>query len=232
MFAGLTSRCTRPTACAASSAEATGETIDATRSGDSGPSRRSSDRTSPPCTKRIAINSTCPTSPASYTGMMCGSSTAAAARDSRMKRCRNMSSEPIAGVMIFNATSRFRRSSRARKTTAIPPAPTCSSSRYPPSSEPVAKPAARSARCPGDSSFTHASTRSCAQGILCFPRSQRQSVITLIFRRIGGRHPLPCDVSPVRGTGVIAGRTTGRGPPYLPRLRGRGRRVRREGGRR
>src|SRR6516164_10807791 len=35
------------------------------------------------------MNSTPSASPASNTGMMCGSSTAAAARDSRMNRCRN-----------------------------------------------------------------------------------------------------------------------------------------------
>ena len=49
-------------------------------------------RTSPPGTYRMAMNSTPSASPASNTGMMCGSSTAAADRDSRMKRCRNSSS--------------------------------------------------------------------------------------------------------------------------------------------
>ncbi len=39
MFAGLTSRCTSPAVCAASSAEATGETNSAARPGGSGPSR-------------------------------------------------------------------------------------------------------------------------------------------------------------------------------------------------
>jgi hypothetical protein len=54
---------------------------------------------------------------------------AAAARDSRMNRARKSLSAAIAGASTFSATSRPSRSSRARNTTAIPPAPTCSSSR-------------------------------------------------------------------------------------------------------
>jgi hypothetical protein len=44
MFAGLTSWCTSPAACAASSADATGEMIAAARADGSGPSRSTSDR--------------------------------------------------------------------------------------------------------------------------------------------------------------------------------------------
>ena len=121
----------------------------AARPGGSGPSRASTPRRSPPCTNRIAMNSTPPASPASYIGMMCGSSTAAAARDSAMNRRRNAGSAAIAGARIFSATSRPSRSSRARNTTAIPPAPTCASSRYPAISEPARNPAS----CTGKSSL-------------------------------------------------------------------------------
>ena len=72
MFAGLTSRCTSPARCAASSAEATGEMNSTARPGASAPSRSSTRRRSPPATNRIAMNSTPSASPASYTGMMCG----------------------------------------------------------------------------------------------------------------------------------------------------------------
>src|SRR5580704_7106019 len=138
MFPGLTSRCTNPVLCAASSAEATGETKSAARSGASAPSRSSTCRRSPPATYRIAMNSTPSASPASYTGMMCGSSTAAAARDSAMNRRRNSGLDDArAGERIFNATGRPRRSSRARNTTANPPRPTCCSRRYPASTEPA-----------------------------------------------------------------------------------------------
>ena len=113
----------------------------AARSGARGPSRSSTRRRSPPATNRIAMNSTPSASPASYTGMMCGSSTAAAARDSAMNRRRNAASAASAGARIFSATSRSSRWSRARNTTAIPPAPTCASSRYPASSEPARNPA-------------------------------------------------------------------------------------------
>ena len=64
-----------------------------------------------------------PTSSASYTGMMCGCSTAAAARDSAMKRRRAAWSAAVAGAKTFSATCRFSRSSCARNTTAMPPAP-------------------------------------------------------------------------------------------------------------
>ena len=137
MFAGLTSRCTSPARCAASSAEATGEMNSTARPGASAPSRSSTRRRSPPATNRIAMNSTPSASPASYIGMMCGSSTFAAARDSAMNRRRNSWSSAISGTRIFSATSRPSRSSRARNTTAIPPAPIRSSSRYPASSEPA-----------------------------------------------------------------------------------------------
>jgi len=50
-------------------------------------------------------------------------------------------SDASAGVMTFSATSRSRRWSRARNTTAIPPAPTRASSRYPASGEPGPNPA-------------------------------------------------------------------------------------------
>ena len=106
------------------------------RPGESGPTRRTKVRTSPPGTYRIAMNSTPSASPASNTGMMCGSSTAAAARDSRMNRCRNASSAASAGARIFSATHRPSRSSRARNTTAIPPAPIRSSSHTRPSANP------------------------------------------------------------------------------------------------
>ena len=143
MLAGFTSRCTSPAACAASSADATAETIAAARPADSGPSRRSSVRTSPPGTYRIAMNSTPPASPASNTGIMCGSSTAAAARDSRRNRPRNSASAASAGARTFSATGRPSRSSRARNTTAIPPSPTCSSRRYPATREPAVTPAGK-----------------------------------------------------------------------------------------
>jgi hypothetical protein len=97
------------------------------------------------------MNSTPDASPASNTGMMCGLSTAAAARDSLMNRCRNASSEASAGARIFSATSRSSRSSTARNTTAMPPCPICSSSRYPAICEPAVKP-------PGAFSLTKASS--------------------------------------------------------------------------
>ena len=150
MLAGLTSRWTSPAACAASRAEATAEMIPAARAVGSGPSRRSSARTSPPGTYRMAMNSTSPASPASNTGMICGSSTAAADRDSRMKRCRNSSSATSAGARTLSATCRLSRSSCARKTTAIPPRPICSSSRYPAICEPAVKPV-RNPTAPGPS---------------------------------------------------------------------------------
>ena len=140
MLAGLTSRCTSPAAWAASRAEATGEIIEAARAVGSGPSRLTSDRASPPGTYRMAMNSTPSASPASNTGMMCGSSTAAADRDSRMKRCRNASSVARPGARILSATCRLSRSSWARNTTDIPPRPICSSSRYPAICEPGEKP--------------------------------------------------------------------------------------------
>src|ERR1019366_1970636 len=56
-----------------------------------------------------------------------GWSTAAAARDSRMNRVRNPVSLASSGARIFRATRRSRRSSWARKTTAMPPRPICSS---------------------------------------------------------------------------------------------------------
>ena len=95
-------------------------------------------------TNRITMNSTPSASPASCTGMICGSSTAAAARDSRKNRCRNPAYAARAGARTFSATRRPSRSSRARNTTAIPPAPTCSSSRYPrPASPAPGRPATR-----------------------------------------------------------------------------------------
>ncbi len=141
MFAGLTSRCTSPAACAASSAEATATMSSAARAGAGAPSRASIPRRSPPRTKRIAMNSAPAASPASYTGMMCGSSTFAAARDSARNRRRNAGSAARAGPRIFSATSRSSRTSRARNTTAIPPVPASASSRYPATSEPGRNPA-------------------------------------------------------------------------------------------
>src|SRR5580692_4044499 len=81
--------------------------------------------------------------------MMCGSSTAAAARDSAMNRRRNAGSDARPGARIFSATGRPSRSSRARKTTAMPPAPTCASSRYPATTEP----GRNQASCAGRSSL-------------------------------------------------------------------------------
>ena len=62
-----------------------------------------------PCTKRIAMNSTPPASPASKIGMMLGWSTAAAVRDSRMNRCRKASSSASSGVRTLIATGRSSR---------------------------------------------------------------------------------------------------------------------------
>jgi hypothetical protein len=118
----------------------------ATRLGSSGPSPASTARRSRPGTNRIAMNSTPPASPASYTGMMCGSSTAAADLDSAMNRRRNSSSAASPGASTFSATSRPSRSSRARYTTAIPPAPTCASSRYPATSAPAPNPASNAGK--------------------------------------------------------------------------------------
>ena len=154
MFPGLTSRCTSPAECAASKADATGEMTAATRPGASGPSRSSRPRTSPPDTYRIAMNSTPPASPASYTGMMCGSSTAAAARDSRKNRRRNSASPASPGASSFSATSRSGRSSRARNTTAIPPAPISPSRRYPAIRAPAVKAAGPPPVSPGTPSLT------------------------------------------------------------------------------
>ena len=64
-FAGLTSRCTSPAPCAASSADATGDSNPAIRPGASGPSRASTPRRSPPVTSRMAMNSAPPAWPAS-----------------------------------------------------------------------------------------------------------------------------------------------------------------------
>src|ERR1022692_2241800 len=138
MFAGFTSRCTSPAACAESRADATAEMIAVARAAGSGPSRSTSPPTSPPGTNRMAMNKNPSVSPASYTGMMCGSSTAAAALDSLMNRFLKASSAARAGDSTFSATRRSSRSSTALKTTAIPPAPIRSSSRYPATSDPAA----------------------------------------------------------------------------------------------
>src|ERR1700685_37124 len=58
------------------------------------------------------MNRTPSASPASKTGMMCGWSTAAAARDSWMNRCRNESSEASCGARILRATLRPTLTSR------------------------------------------------------------------------------------------------------------------------
>ncbi len=72
MLAGLTSLCTRPCACAVSSAEAIWVTMLTTRVGRSGPSRSIRARMSRPATYRIAMNRTPSASPASNTGMTLG----------------------------------------------------------------------------------------------------------------------------------------------------------------
>jgi hypothetical protein len=116
----------------------------AARAGLSGPSRRTMVPTSLPGTYRIAMYSIPSASPASNTGMICGSSTAAAARDSRMNRVRNASSAASTGARTFSATSRSSRSSRARYTAAMPPRPSSCSSRY----SPTRAPAGQAARDP------------------------------------------------------------------------------------
>src|SRR6185437_3257010 len=93
------------------------------------------------------MNSTLPSWPASYSGMMCGSSTDAATLDSRMNRCLNPSSAASAGARIFSATTRPSSPSRARYTAAMPPRPICSSIRYFPTLEPTGKPP----KSPGES---------------------------------------------------------------------------------
>jgi hypothetical protein len=140
MLAGLTSRCSSPPEWAESKAAAIGATMEATRLGAIARSRESRDRTSPPCTYRIAMNRKPSASPASNTGMICGSSIAAAALDSLMNRCRNESSAACAGAKIFSATRRPSRSSRALYTTAIPPWPIRSSIMYPPTRDPGLRP--------------------------------------------------------------------------------------------
>ena len=149
MLPGLTSRCTRPAACAASSADATGEMKAAARRGGSAPSRITPCRL-PPATNRIAMNCTPSASPASYTGMMCGWSTAATARASRTNRLRTASSP----ASTFSATTRPRRSSRAWYTAAIPPTPTSRSSRYPATREPGVSPLSGPPSRGGDSPAT------------------------------------------------------------------------------
>ncbi len=109
MLAGLTSRCTSPCECAASSAAATWEMMWQTWLTGSGPSASTSDCTSRPVTKRMAMNSTPPASPASKIGMMFGWSTAAAVRDSRMNRCRNASFWASSGASTLTATWRSSR---------------------------------------------------------------------------------------------------------------------------
>src|SRR5215470_17069378 len=89
---------------------------------------------------------------------MCGSSTAAAARDSRMNRCRNPWSMPRADARTFSATIRPSRSSRARNTSAMPPRPICPSRRYPAIREPTPTPVLKPATSPATSSSTRAST--------------------------------------------------------------------------
>ena len=76
---------------------------------DSGPPALTSDCTSRPCTKRIAMNSTPSASPASKIGMMLGWSTAAAVRDSLMNRCRNAASRASSGASSLSATGRSSR---------------------------------------------------------------------------------------------------------------------------
>src|SRR5580700_10136277 len=83
-----------------------------------------------------------------------------------MNRSRNAGSDAAArdGSRIFSATSRSSRSSRARKTTAIPPEPTRASRRYPASIEPGLNRAGyggklspnaspKNSRCPGSVRF-------------------------------------------------------------------------------
>src|ERR1700760_652432 len=94
----------------------------------------------------MAMYSTPPASPAEKIGMMCGWSTAAAARDSRMNRRRNASSCANRGARIFSATSRSRRAARGREEAAMPPKPICASTWYPATSAPAGRSAGRSRR--------------------------------------------------------------------------------------
>ena len=81
----------------------------AARRGGSAPLLRMIPCRVPPATNRIAMNCTPSASPASYTGMMCGWSTAATARASRTNRFLSASSP----ASTLSATTRPRRSSRA-----------------------------------------------------------------------------------------------------------------------
>jgi hypothetical protein len=138
-FAGFTSRCTRPRACAAPNASATSAPTRAASAGGSGPAARRS-ASEPPSQYAMAMYGRPPSaSPTSWTGATCGWSRPAAARASTTKRARDAASaaSPQSSRRNLSATGRSRRSSWASHTVAMPPAPSRRTSRYGPTRVPA-----------------------------------------------------------------------------------------------
>jgi hypothetical protein len=125
-FAGLMSRCTRPSACAAASAEATSPQIRKTARGGSGPNATRWARVGPLTSSITTYGRHAPPesdSPKSYTWAMLGCDSVAAARASSRIRARDCGSPANRPASSFTATDRPSTSSRARQTTAMPPLP-------------------------------------------------------------------------------------------------------------
>src|SRR3954453_15197927 len=135
-FAGLMSRCTRPAACAADSADAAWPRIDHVRSASSDPSRSStSDNGSPRISSMTRYGGSFAASspsPKSKTCATLGCTSIAACCASSRKRRRNVGSPACSSRSTLTATDRPRTRSSAHQTPPPPPTRSRSSSRYRP----------------------------------------------------------------------------------------------------
>ena len=122
MLAGLTSRCTTPAACAASSAEAASRSQRSAVCSEIRSPLRSLSATVPPVSSSITMNVRPSCSPTSKIVTTFGwLESPAAARASRWKRWRARSSSERCEPSSLTATSRPSSSSWASQTLAIPP---------------------------------------------------------------------------------------------------------------
>ncbi len=132
-FAGFTSRCSTPTACAARSARSTRPPMRAASLACSAPSCRSTASRDSPRTSSITIQGRPSCSTTSCTVMTFGWLIRAAARASCFRRAyrtrTSASSIPSGARTSLAATSRSSTSSTASQTTPMPPRPSCSRSR-------------------------------------------------------------------------------------------------------
>ena len=119
-LAGLTSLCTMPLSCTASSAAATSASTETARSWSSGPALSSPPRVVP-STYSITISTDSPSVSTSYTETRFGWLSEAPSRASRWNR-RALSSG-LWACSRLTATWRPSRSSSARNTRAMPPVP-------------------------------------------------------------------------------------------------------------